>query len=312
MKSGNKKALARYILLMGGVVLAALYAAGWVPIRQTASAAQNPPPASYNLTVSAVGGDSQCFFTVDPPSDTTLKNCTYSASYASGVQIGLQKHVFCPSEYEFDYWESNNTNINGVHSRRVSFAIYMNTWVVAHFTQEIVPRVTNLHATNVAPLTPAGELLITYAWNSSTGNLADLAGQEIFEVLSYDLSTSFEEDVLPFLCSGLAVSNETITLSEPWNSLFGPQPVLKKGMQFSGYASAGIGGDHHTMPARPTGWTSPCYYTLRQWYVVDSGCGFNYLAAGPFDVVRSFAPNASGDWQYCIQKHGTIRCMNVP
>lgn len=128
------KALAWTALFFSCALVAALFTVvGSVPI-QSVLAAQNNPPSEYNLTVSTAGGDETCKFWVNPPG-YGYQSSVFSDYYAPNALIEADTSVFCPSRYEFDYWESNVSSINGAHRDYVDFNISKNSWIVAHFKE---------------------------------------------------------------------------------------------------------------------------------------------------------------------------------
>lgn len=134
MESGNKKAVARCLLFVACAILVALYVVGWLPIRQIVSAAQNPPPTSYCLSVAFSPPDLYWYYSVTPPTPKTWRFTNFGSSYPAGTQIELDTKFICPTGYEFDYWESNDPDIdNQRNGRTVYFDINRNTTAIAHF-----------------------------------------------------------------------------------------------------------------------------------------------------------------------------------
>lgn len=154
-----------------------------------------------------------------------------------------------------------------------------------------------------------GILTVHYEWNSSSGELEDLEGQSVIEVITYDPDAEFETDVLSFLCTGQTESSEKLALDPPWDEL-GQVPRIWRGGSGS-EAEDGSGIDTHTRPNRPSGCGGQCSYTSRQWYVARKNGGQDYKVGGPYEITRSFE-YFQGAWIYTIEKHGEQRWVVVP
>jgi len=268
------------------------------------SAAQPPPPVNYTLTISKVGGDDNCQISATPPTPVQWSSTTIQRTYTNLTTVALKQKIDCPSEYEFDHWESNEDSIDGnVDLFPPIFNISKDTWAKAHFVA-VTPRVVNFQKTS-ENLATVGDYTVTYSWGSSSGNLADLSNQEIFEVVAYDLSLDFD-DVQNFLCTSLS-RTESVDIGAPWNEMFEDTPGLKRSSGDS--AVTGTCPDNHTRAYKPASCTNQCSYSIRQWYVAQDGAGSRYyLVGGPYLITRSFHMDTQNIWQYCIEKHGPAAC----
>lgn len=268
----------------------------------TASATQPPPPVTCELDVTRTGGDGNCKFSVDPPNPGTWYVDYFNEEYPYGTEIEVDYITICPTEFEFHRWTSNNSDINGNRGNRDStFTITKDTWVMANFVPYSA-KASGFTVGQVTQNTQTGDVSIKLHWSSTSGSLADLSGQHVFEVLGFDTQQQFDPQVREFLCTGLQSTPETIVLSSPWDWL-GPLPKLTK---TGGLIPAQNGTltDTLTRQAFPPACSGQCSYTTLQW-AIAGGPARCYLLNGPNAIVRSFS-YLNGGWQYCISSHNLM------
>ena len=275
---------------------------------ETAVATQPPPPVTYLLNVSKVGGDENCLIGVEPPFPSPWHSDSFSEVYAHRTEIELFFETVCPTEYEFDHWESSESDVDGKNGNRpVRFEITEQTWAKAHFVP-VTPKATGFSVIGANLDVDTGILRVDTTWTSSSGNLSDLSGQKIFEVIANAPNKSFHPDVREFLCTGLQGSLEKYTFPEPWSSRFGEVSAITK---VAGTINAEIGSNiDYLMPLTgsiPQGCTSSCSFAIDQWIVGAAGSR-HYVLDDKTAIERGFEVY-NGIWHYCINARGVNACV---
>jgi hypothetical protein len=181
----------------------------------------------------------------------------------------------------------------------VWLAVDKDRTITAHFRE----KATVVAFTNVTEQQDPvlGSLYATYTWTSSTGNEEDLQGQTVLEILAYDPSIETEA-MLEFVGSGLPASVETIWFP---NEMV---PCIRRWAWAEALDLNLV--DHNGRMAMPTDCGTSCSWTVRQWFVVLGRCE-PYVVGGPFEIIRGYHQE-SGNWRYCVTKHGGPHCIDVP
>lgn len=289
------------LTLLFFVLAAAFVASTNILVPRQALATQPPPPATYELTITKVGGDDNCKFGAEPPAPVQWEVTQFQRTYTASTQITLRQIIDCPSEYRFDHWESNEDAVDGqIDLQKVEFNISKNTWVKAHFVA-VTPKVIDYAKDDMLFNPETGYLVVKYAWNSSSGNLIDLEGQRIIEVVAWDPTVTFDPDILDFLCTDQTSTGE-MPPPTPWNEIWGDTvPRIWRGGT-GAFAENPPGTDTHTRAYRPPSCNHWCSAFARQWKVAHKA-GRYYFVGGPYVITWSFYANSPGVWTYCIEKH---------
>ena len=148
-------------------------------------------------------------------------------------------------------------DINGLEDEKIALRMQADTTITAVFD---VPRVVNFRLSSSPPNphwdNDRGILHVEYTWDSSTGNGNDLVGQEIFEVLTYNINAQYTSDILPFLenwdYEG-TYSQGVATFNSFWSQYFPPTTpeYLLVGSPVSAGKFPPTNGDTHTKPPAP-------------------------------------------------------------
>jgi len=286
-----------------GVLSVLLVTASVLLILPSAVATQPPPPITYELDMSRSGGNQTCKIAVEPPTPLVWHVDSINEVYVGGTTVDILAQAICPSEYRFDHWWTNDPAIHGTRAED-TFIITQDTTLIAYFLP-LPAKVTGFTTTDVDFNSQTGYLYMEHTWGSTTGNLADLGGQKVFEVLAHPSGLQFDPDILNFLCTGLQQTSETYTYPSPWDS-FGPLPRITK-MAGPTPAQNGYCPDTvtrlHNIPAGCVGY---CSYTLYQWIVASAG-NRSYLVSDKNDVERGFN-FFGGVWNYCVASRGNNFC----
>lgn len=134
-----------------------------------------------------------------------------------------------------------------------------------------------------------GILYFQYAWDSSTGNLADLSNCVVGEIVNYP--NGADPYVWPH---------------PPWDE-DSPNPTV---INVPG-SDGGLGDNH-----RPGVFFQPYFqasFTATQYYRYRCPCSNNnqYVnLLGPISIGRSVSSNGSGGWMYTITKSGESHSLN--
>ncbi len=264
--------------------------------------------SEYILDIEVIdvdGGDSKCagYVTVDPAK---------KYYYATDGPVELTARP--QTGYRFLGWDGDFPLIphQPTPEIEVDVAALGTDWTIrAAFG--IAPHVTNLHPISVYFNYVNGWLTYTYSWESSTGHLGDLAGITLAEVTSYDLSVTFEQDVLPFLRSGNSESDEKITLPPPWDVVYKEIPRMHKIQNVQ--ATSEFSTDNHGIGGYPLELDGEASVIQLQWYVANGPdyCENWYaLNSSPYEIRRTFSRNPDGSLHYTITKHGTTYETDLP
>lgn len=252
--------------------------------------------------IDADGGDPKCagYVTVDP-----AKKYYYATDGPVELTANPQPgHRFLGWDGDFPLIPHQPTP-----EIEVDVAALGTDWTIrAIFAPEAV--VVNFHFddSKVYPINPLWlNCSPEYIWGSSTGDIADLTGKKVVEVLSFDVNLDFQTDVLPFLQSGNEESDEMYALDEPWSQYFGSQvPLLVRWAEIDA-TKAFLREEHGGRPI-PDPLISLQCYTKKQWYVSQSDrfCEKWQLIGGPYLIERCFSPGANNTIHYCITKSPDI------
>lgn len=133
-------------VLFGGVSLATVafftvLLSGGILGGNTAEANQPPPPPTYyTLTVNKSGGDSTCEVRIDSPGPSAWTTGSVQGSFLWGTAYEPAYQITCPSQYEFEEWESNDEDLDGWRGNRdPDFTLTKNTTAKAVFKPAILP-----------------------------------------------------------------------------------------------------------------------------------------------------------------------------
>lgn len=134
-----------------------------------------------------------------------------------------------------------------------------------------------------------GTLHFEYAWDSSTGNLADLSQCTVGEKVDYDPAD------IPFP-------------SPPFRALSPPNPTILNVPGADGMAQ-----DNHSTPGPFVRPYRAASITATQIYRYNCPCksgGAWQTLAGPINIVRSVSQNTDGTWKFTITKSGSSATIN--
>lgn len=274
--------------------------------RETAFATQPPPPVTYELDISRSGGDDNCFIAVEPPIPTEWHSDSVNEEYVHGTELEVVFQTVCPTEYSFDHWQSNESSINGNTGNHLArFNITKDTWVIAYFAA-IAFKATALSVAEATFNYQTGNLVVELEWESTSGNLADLTGQKVFETLANDTSVSFNPEVLEFLCTGERHTEDPYQLPSPWDSLMTEQNPAYAIFTTGHFFDAEDGGvtDTQTRHAFPLPCNGQCSRTLKQWFVGSAAGNYSFYYN---PVVYEFH-QTEDIWYYCISSYGATYC----
>ena len=256
-----------------------------------------PPPSTYTLTVNRSGGDSTCEVMIDSPEPSDWTSTSVTDSFPVGSEYEPAQRVLCPSDYEFSHWESNDPDLDGYRENHApDFELSQDTVATAVFVEK--PRVVNFRchestfnrAEDPCTMAPAGTLVTEYRFDSSSGYISGLRGS-ILEVLCYDTSVSFNQDVLPWLQSkdpqvtrGPDFTDASQVIGEPWYSKYlsymggiYPKRVTWANTDIDDLpkvdAMTAFFKDNNGIAATPSETQVTGEYNIKQFMIWDKGCG---------------------------------------
>jgi len=215
--------------------------------------------------------------------DTTI-NATFTI--APNASVGFQ-----------DVTVTNNTTVDGSKptSDPVSFQVTPTTAVPVNF---------RIAAVNKNPFSyPIGTLEFVYYWDSSTGNIADLANCSVGEIANYPVQspdpTHYHWTQPPYTQPVPQTTNPFPSSAPATNILNAP------------YNHAGAVDDHYyagfQTPYAPDNFTVNQYYRF-QCSNYQSGAWTNMV--GPISIQRTVTHNANGTWRYDIYKSNQTNSVN--
>jgi hypothetical protein len=221
--------------------------------------------------------------TYSTQSDTSI---AASFTIASSAPVGFQSFVV-----------QNNRGLDNTipQSAPVSFQVTPATAVPVNFRTAAVNKNPSSY--------PIGTLEFVYYWDSSTGNIADLANCSVGEIVYYPVQspdpTHYRWTQPPYTQPVPQTTNPFLSSAPATNILNAP------------YNHAGAVDDHYyagfQTPYAPDNFTVNQYYRF-QCSNYQSGAWTNMV--GPISIQRTVTHNANGTWRYDIYKSGQTNSVN--
>jgi len=236
---------------------------------------------AFELTTNCYGSSSPPYGVYPSWDSTNWYACSCNGSGLSTAQApGTSVIQARWTSYRWGSFESGNPN--------ECYGIEESVLAEAFCEVQACAVPTNFRQVGNATALSNGTLRFNYAWDSSTGNLADLSQCTVGEIVSYPGANPF-----------------------PW-----PNPMNRSTPNPTVIDLAATGGGFQDDHQPPNSFSTPytaASFTATQHYRYRCPCsnGGNYVnLAGPINIVRSVAQNSNGTWRYTVTKSGSSASIN--
>jgi hypothetical protein len=222
--------------------------------------------------------------------------------------------------YDFSYWGTwrcDDTSVAAIDSTGLATAVGLGATTIEHsydaatytlFIEECIENwftVSRSASCDVIPPPPCavpvrfrrdgnptasgGTLTFSYSWNSSIGNLANLSGCTVGEIVDYP------------------GSNPVYTWPYPMIQTSNDPDILNLSGTLGGFL------DNHSPPGSFAKPYNAASFTATQRYRYRCPCANNgnYVnLTGPISITRSVMQNPNGSWKYTVTKQGFSATIN--